>query len=468
MRDVAPRGPKRGIDVSQLEAFFTRLGADLSKRLAVRCTADVSRWPRLVVRFGEGEHHLLFYPSRKGQGAYQRLPGFDVSYERQPDQPPIIGYQQEKMLLTFLVEVAKVCGELQQLTGQEAPHRNTEFTAHDTLWLLSRCNLRCFYCGNNGHGPEFEMSLKEVSEALLAFKAKHGGDLSKVLLTITGGEPTLSRSLPNVIRLAKHLGYGDVLLTTNGLRLADALYADSLAAAGLSYVELSLRSMIEESYDFVTGTKGLFPKAMAGLANCVARFDVLANLVINRTNYKELPELAKRLSAMQTQSAHSLKLMPSIVLIENPANIGVRIKDGAAPFAAQDAVWKWSEVSVPNAELIPYLAQAVAWDHTQSRRIFIERFDGLCYAPICAGRKYPSLLEHAQTRRSTIPVHYLDTPLAELPPENNNALEKSVESIFRVKAQSCHQCRYDAVCPGIALGNAVLYGFEELIPFKQD
>ena len=79
--------------------------------------------------------------------------------------------------------------------------------------FLAGCNMRCPFCHNaplviDGSGVE---NIPE--DELLAFLKKRSGVLDGVC--ITGGEPTLRRELPELLRSIKALGYA-VKLDTNG------------------------------------------------------------------------------------------------------------------------------------------------------------------------------------------------------------------------------------------------------------
>lgn len=79
--------------------------------------------------------------------------------------------------------------------------------------FLAGCNMRCPFCHNAPlvvDGPGVE-NIPE--DELLAFLKKRSGVLDGVC--ITGGEPTLRRDLPELLRSIKALGYA-VKLDTNG------------------------------------------------------------------------------------------------------------------------------------------------------------------------------------------------------------------------------------------------------------
>lgn len=113
--------------------------------------------------------------------------------------------------------------------------------------FLAGCNMRCPFCHNaplviDGSGVE---NIPE--DELLAFLKKRSGVLDGVC--ITGGEPTLRRELPELLRSIKALGYA-VKLDTNGTN-PDILAA--LIDEGLvDYVAMDIKNS-PEKYSLTAG-----------------------------------------------------------------------------------------------------------------------------------------------------------------------------------------------------------------------
>ena len=80
--------------------------------------------------------------------------------------------------------------------------------------FLGGCNFRCPFCHNSELLEGTEEQVMDDKE-LLAFLSKRKGILDGVC--ITGGEPTLKKELPELLRAIKRLGY-PVKLDTNGYR----------------------------------------------------------------------------------------------------------------------------------------------------------------------------------------------------------------------------------------------------------
>jgi cyclic pyranopterin phosphate synthase len=117
---------------------------------------------------------------------------------------------------------------------------------HDLrISVTDRCNFRCTYCmPKEVFGRDYEflarkeiLSFEEITRLARVFVA-HG--VEKIRLT--GGEPTMRRGLPDLVKMLSAIdGLKDLTLTTNGSRLASM--APDLKAAGLNRVTVSLDSL---------------------------------------------------------------------------------------------------------------------------------------------------------------------------------------------------------------------------------
>ena len=128
--------------------------------------------------------------------------------------------------------------------------------------LTDRCNLRCIYCMPE-HGVESIphssiLTLEEVSQAIecaTKLGIKH--------IRFTGGEPTVRKGLIGLVeRTARTPGIESVALTTNATLLPSM--AKDLKAAGLARVNISLDTLDEQQYRFIT-RRGNLSDALAGI-----------------------------------------------------------------------------------------------------------------------------------------------------------------------------------------------------------
>ena len=106
--------------------------------------------------------------------------------------------------------------------------------------FLPGCNLRCPYCHNPAMVLPGRIAPELSQQELFAFLQKRRGILDGVC--ITGGEPTLHRDLPELIRSIRELGFL-VMLDTNGTNphMLEQLLREGL----LSYVAMDIKNAPE-------------------------------------------------------------------------------------------------------------------------------------------------------------------------------------------------------------------------------
>ncbi len=113
------------------------------------------------------------------------------------------------------------------------------------------CNLRCIYCmpeeGIINKKCHTEMlTLEEIYKIVEASAA-----LGVKKIRITGGEPLVRKGVPGLIKnISKINSINDIAMTTNGLLLKK--YAKELKDAGLKRVNISLDTLKEEKYKYIT------------------------------------------------------------------------------------------------------------------------------------------------------------------------------------------------------------------------
>ncbi len=134
--------------------------------------------------------------------------------------------------------------------------------------VTDRCNFRCPYCmPRELFGPDHAflprtelLSYDEIGRVVRAFAT---AGVTKVRLT--GGEPLLRRDLSVLVGIvAGTEGVADVALTTNGSLLAGQ--AESLAAAGLGRVTVSLDSLDPDVFQAMADTKIRLDAVLEGIA----------------------------------------------------------------------------------------------------------------------------------------------------------------------------------------------------------
>lgn len=104
--------------------------------------------------------------------------------------------------------------------------------------FLGGCNMRCPFC-HNMDIVEGTSSPAYTDEDILKFLSSRKGILDGVC--ITGGEPTLYKELPTLLRLIKNLGF-KVKLDTNGTN--PQMLSDLIREELLDYVAMDIKSSL--------------------------------------------------------------------------------------------------------------------------------------------------------------------------------------------------------------------------------
>lgn len=149
------------------------------------------------------------------------------------------------------------------------------------LSVTDVCNFRCNYCLPDGYhcdSHENPLSLAEIAQLARTFAA-----MGTRKIRITGGEPSLRKDLPQIIRTLKQTpGIEQVALTTNGYRLSKQIRA--WAAAGLDQLNVSIDSLDPQQFHAITGHDKL-QEVLSGiaLAQALGIRQIKVNAVLLRT-----------------------------------------------------------------------------------------------------------------------------------------------------------------------------------------
>ena len=159
--------------------------------------------------------------------------------------------------------------------------------------LTYDCNVACDYCTISP-----AMRGRALATATVVDAMRRGRAVGYDAVSFTGGEPTLRRDLPGLVRVARTLGYVEIKIQSNGLLFAHGPNVDRLVAAGANLFHVSIHTHVEAAYDRMVRTPGAYPLMLAGLRNLVARgLRLRADVIITRETYPRLPDAVRWLAA---------------------------------------------------------------------------------------------------------------------------------------------------------------------------
>lgn len=162
-----------------------------------------------------------------------------------------------------------------------------KITRRFVLHVGFSCNERCIFCyyrESLEKGTVKDLTTHQIKKRL-GFARKFG----KTAVDFSGGEPTIRKDLPEVIRYAKKIGFADICVITNGLMMANYDYCKELLDAGLTDTLFSLHGSSNGLHDYLTRVPGSYEKLLKAMDNMKKlKFGFRINTVISNLNFKDL------------------------------------------------------------------------------------------------------------------------------------------------------------------------------------
>lgn len=125
-----------------------------------------------------------------------------------------------------------------------------------SIEITNKCNIRCVHCyGNFGDIPCEVMEKENIKKIL--------SDLRKIgvrIVEITGGEATTHPQIEDIMDYAFSLGFAQVALLTNGVKISDSLMEIIEKNKDKVYVQVDLHSLCEDYFSWFTKTPNILEK----------------------------------------------------------------------------------------------------------------------------------------------------------------------------------------------------------------
>jgi hypothetical protein len=124
--------------------------------------------------------------------------------------------------------------------------------SHTVLAIIdvtNRCNLRCPICFAHAGaaGYLYEPTKDQIRRMLVNLRSNK--PVKPPALQFSGGEPTVREDLPELVRMAKEMGFLHVEINSNGLKMADSLdYCKKLKDVGVDTIYLQFDGVTPEPY----------------------------------------------------------------------------------------------------------------------------------------------------------------------------------------------------------------------------
>lgn len=299
------------------------------------------------------------------------------------------------------------------------------------VFLNYACQAKCAFCYNPELTPEliaWRLPLETVAQTLVRERAA-GADS----VTFSGGEVTLLKDLPVMLRLARKAGYAQAGIITNALRLAEAGYARELADSGMSFCVVSIHGADAALHDRMLELPGSFDKVLAALSHLRAlKVPLILNFVMTKPNHGALAAFVARFGGdpsvveLQAYLPHYEGLMK-----DNAASLHLTIEEArpslAAAVAAAKAAGADRKLRIGNAPpcLLPeHRERLFNWQRESGARLLVD----------------PAGLESGRFEE---------------------------ERRDRVKTEACRRCALEPRCLGFERGYAERHGTAEAVPLAR-
>jgi len=142
-----------------------------------------------------------------------------------------------------------------------------------------RCSNNCIHCYAGGPHETPELTTQQWKEVIDKLS-----QIGVFILTFTGGEPTIRDDLPELLQYAQNKGMVTGLIT-NGRKLKDKAYVQTLENAGLDFVQVTLESHLPRIHDLITASQGSWKETVTGIKNAVkSQIYVTTNTTLNKHN----------------------------------------------------------------------------------------------------------------------------------------------------------------------------------------
>lgn len=302
------------------------------------------------------------------------------------------------------------------------------------LTLNYNCNARCVFCYSSPQMEEWKNSssldIKTASSYMLdSYKA------GSRILQVIGGEPTVYPDLPQVLKIARRIGYPVIQIVTNGQRMSDYVYARSLKDAGLNTATFSIHYPEASLHDSIVGVKGAFKNILKALENAgKLGIYVSTGTAVNALNYRRVPALVKFLNKRFAVESYHLIAMHFI---------------GGADINSKKLRTSYSQT-------LPYVKEALSF--LASRRVL----------PVSAvlSNYQPCLLPGFEHLISDWQIPFCDDDLYLPEKVYRESMYSMITDSLRMKGPKCSSCLYSRLCAGFERKYFEIYGDGEFRPLK--
>ncbi len=194
-------------------------------------------------------------------------------------------------------------------SGENKDFVKEQAARHQRHWVrVTRlCNQRCTFCLDSMNQDGTMIDVESLKAYILL-----GRRMGRERLILSGGEASVHPNFIELIRYGRQVGYDWIQTVTNGMMFSYKKFANAAAEAGLNEATVSMHGHTAHLHDKLTGTPLAFVTGIKGIQNLQATGKVVVNIdvVINKQNYKFLPEIIEYYYNMGIREFDLLHIVP--------------------------------------------------------------------------------------------------------------------------------------------------------------
>jgi pyruvate-formate lyase-activating enzyme len=178
--------------------------------------------------------------------------------------------------------------------------------ARIVIELTNRCNFRCLHCFPERHAATGDLPLAIIEKVL-----QEGRDCGIDHLAFTGGEPTIYRQFPEIIREVCAAGY-TFSVVSNGLTFPQIYPVLLRHRSDFTGVTFSLDGAREATHDQLRGL-GSYRRVLRAASICVVKaLPFTLNMMLTAQNRHEVHEMVGLAGRLGSQGVRFGHLMPTL------------------------------------------------------------------------------------------------------------------------------------------------------------
>lgn len=282
------------------------------------------------------------------------------------------------------------------------------------------CNLKCRICYIDYEKEMAEKTTDKIKEEIL-FSKKKGCEI----IAFDGGEPTIRRDIFELANFAKEQEFKVIRIQTNAVKLADMSFTKKLVDSGVNFFKVSIHGHNAEIQDYISRVEGSFDKIVEGIKNLKKLGQsVEANIVINKANYRFLPQIVAYLIGLGIS-----KFCITFIQLKGNALMNV------------------DSTAIRLSKVIPYLKNAL--DITEDTNL---DYCTTVNIPLCFMKDYENYVADYSD----------DFGEDRIMITTEGVEEGNLDDGIKVKA--CKSCKYFNKCTGIGPNYIKIFGDSEINP----